>query len=54
VIINQDEGVWYAKQNITRNVVCIGFGSTPTVAAKCCAELIVNRRAQRATDKTKS
>lgn len=53
MLVNQDDGLWYAKQIVAPNVVCLGFGTTLTKAAQCCAELVIERGKKHVVDRTK-
>ena len=44
MILKKTEGLWYAKQAVLPNIICIGFGPERDEAMKHCWELVAKRR----------
>ncbi len=44
MITKRNEGLWYAKQAVAPNIICIGFDPNRKNAMKHCFELVNERR----------
>ena len=44
MITKQNEGLWFAKQSVLPNIICIGFDPVRKEAVKHCLELVAKRR----------